>query len=974
MSRILLFCFVLVLTAGLRAHGSSTESVFTGVTAKGERVFGVLYVEGKVWVVDEIVQHADGWQDLLSRRYAQDRKSAQTILDTIQQKFLHLQIVNPTLDLQPNPAVLKGGSLWPTTQAWDWEWEKRYSQWLSENMTSDFYSKYGIATDCADVAYAARWIFARINGLPAANRLSGSGVLLTNQSLRTEWAQLPTAKNWFEDKRFRAALNYLLNQTYTHTLMRDSYPVAITTENFLPGVHYLDLRELSGHTQLVHRREDDQGILPYMIIESTIPRKVRVLNKSLFWGTEQAKKNQSGFLRIRWPLVKNNAYSLANSEKMPGYSLEQYSPDFIREKDRPYSVEILLRLNPNLNFAKLAESGYQNLIHMFQARVDVVEEGFRQCSKPSCPGDSQLYEDWSTPSRDKRLLEMTNQLELLSNLPFPDQIRDDIQKIKNQALSSVAISLANETFTLKALIFAWKNKLFSSDPNDEPGIRWGLAPEFFANKLQRDLNKVLSQRKLKISREGDNLLKRDLIVSGKYCEHFSQEHCLRFTQNELPKPFQLLGKTKSLQQWLEFSLWLNSDPLQTPANQWGALQEGAKFQRLTDDVKLFKVSKDGIGYLEMKSGERQMGTIGSHGIENEPLPSSFHWINLDEDTSTAWAISDQQLLHYDFKTRIQNIFALPATGEATVLSADSSQILLRIQDSIWNLKLENGDLKTLWNAAVSSSRFFESQVLLGKIGDQWTLFDFSTSVPRVIPTNEDLSSAFVFKNTNLHIGLLVNNKSIFINKENGVLTDVSSLGLVAKWSDGLSRALVYNPSPKLWSLLSLDSNFNIVSSEKLSKWVITHGNFFVAFNTEFVPSIYHLKGEDFAQILPLADEAGPAFTPWESLPWTLMKLKTADDTYRLRNLENSQILYEGKPIYVITEQSTQTYAFSLVEGQRETPLISLKNPKKPALMTGEFFSGGRITSFLDAAQQKISINRGLILSYQGFKFWVEFQQ
>jgi hypothetical protein len=83
MSRILHFYFVLVLTAGLRAHGSSTESVFTGVTAKGERVFGVLYVEGKVWVVDEIVQHADGWQDLLSRRYAQDRKSAQTIRDKI---------------------------------------------------------------------------------------------------------------------------------------------------------------------------------------------------------------------------------------------------------------------------------------------------------------------------------------------------------------------------------------------------------------------------------------------------------------------------------------------------------------------------------------------------------------------------------------------------------------------------------------------------------------------------------------------------------------------------------------------------------------------------------------------------------------------------------------------------------------------------------------------------------------------------
>ena len=47
--------------------------------------------------------------------------------------------------------------------------------------------------------------------------------MLTHETYRASWARLPKDPDWTKDKRFRAVLDNLLNTTYTHTLMRDSY-------------------------------------------------------------------------------------------------------------------------------------------------------------------------------------------------------------------------------------------------------------------------------------------------------------------------------------------------------------------------------------------------------------------------------------------------------------------------------------------------------------------------------------------------------------------------------------------------------------------------------------------------------------------------------------------------------------------------------------------------------------------------------
>ena len=51
---------------------------------------------------------------------------------------------------------------------WTVEEEVRFGKWVEKNITEDFFIRYKIPVDCADVPYAVRWIYARIAHLPAS--------------------------------------------------------------------------------------------------------------------------------------------------------------------------------------------------------------------------------------------------------------------------------------------------------------------------------------------------------------------------------------------------------------------------------------------------------------------------------------------------------------------------------------------------------------------------------------------------------------------------------------------------------------------------------------------------------------------------------------------------------------------------------------------------------------------------------------
>lgn len=371
-----------------------------------------------------------------------------------------------------------GANLWVATNAWDLSWETKYSQWLDETGTADFLANHGIATDCADVAYAYRWIFARINGLPAANHLAGTKDLFTNGSVKKEWALLPKDPEWHKDQRFMAALNYLLENTYTHTLMGDVYPVAIDRQ-FISGgaIHMVLLDPGTGHTEPFSRVVlDPKSPSPIQVMASTTPREVRQLSVYgfQFWGGDLVDKSHM-FSRFLWAEQSGDIWKIVDRTKMPGFSLEQFDPHF-KDNYADEGEAIIRRLMPD--WAPDPQGSMRELVHQLllklRVRRQIVEDGFKYCSTHNdCVPGKAGWESWSTPTRDAAIGRLFTAIEQLSNDSACDsQCTDEYNKHESDKIADVD---GSEVLVRDAQS-AWANNKVSSDPRDPIAKRWGREP------------------------------------------------------------------------------------------------------------------------------------------------------------------------------------------------------------------------------------------------------------------------------------------------------------------------------------------------------------------------------------------------------------------------------------------------------------------------------------------------------------------
>ncbi|MES2856969.1 MAG: hypothetical protein V4692_13965, partial [Bdellovibrionota bacterium] len=335
----------------------------------------------------------DGWQDPVWREAYPTEMQASARLKQIGARWF----ANRTQLLElPRVATstVAENPLWKVTQAWSWEWEQKYADWVTENADPQFFVKYGIATDCADVAFSLRWIFARIHGLPAAVRLAGTGAMVTQDTIRNDWLKYPQNETWFLDRRFLKAIDYVMSNTYTHTLEPDSYPIAITQQTLLPGTHYLMISGRSGHTLFVHRTYHGQNShLPIRMMASTVPRSVRSLYEQDFWMSDQPVRKMGGFLRFRWPVrAENGTTTIVSRERMSFYSLEQYEPA-IMNGETSFAMALLKRLDPGFSPTTWIRAAIKDLGDQIDSRKKVVEDGFAICSVKSCAPGTAEYED-----------------------------------------------------------------------------------------------------------------------------------------------------------------------------------------------------------------------------------------------------------------------------------------------------------------------------------------------------------------------------------------------------------------------------------------------------------------------------------------------------------------------------------------------------------------------------------------------------
>lgn len=320
------------------------------------------------------------------------------------QKFL--TETRPSRDVQEIPFT--DTPLWPLTKNfWTWDDEQGFSTWMGQTITPDFLVGSGIRVDCADFYITLRWIYAHDHGLPAANTLAGSGRLFGSWQTPTVWQNLPTDSDWRKDKRFKAALLYLLDNSYTHSLLKDLYPVALTRQYLTPGAVNLYLRGDTGHTQPLIA----VGANPHCPDSTGCLLSV--------WGNEPADEkvyltapyilnlksiDEGGFLRYRWPTLTSTGWKLTPASQMPGYSLEQYQfPNLAN-----FEFENIVYKNLGIGQDEVYQAILKGLSleKLLLLRLEVTVMGYFVCHVQICPEGSSLYNDYSTPSRDQRIRDL----------------------------------------------------------------------------------------------------------------------------------------------------------------------------------------------------------------------------------------------------------------------------------------------------------------------------------------------------------------------------------------------------------------------------------------------------------------------------------------------------------------------------------------------------------------------------------------
>jgi hypothetical protein len=362
--------------------------------------------------------------------------------------------------------------LWtPAKNDWSEDDENKFATWFKKNASTTMAVGGGLEFDCADFGLLGRWIYAHDNKLPMMTSLAGSGKLFGHFSESKNWVNLPTDNDWKKDERFKAAMRYLFDSTYTHSIFNDLYPIKINKNYLTPGSIILTLRSgNTGHTQVVY----DVGMQSYCGADCI----------SVLYGNEPSReyayKTQAdiryhestggGFLRWRWPQLKNGKWQLAPKASMPGYSLEQYDQTGLSyDEFNNYVYESLgFKVEPNRKAYSLANS----LSHDLNDRLTTTAQGTIFCYYQFCDPQGTVFDQYSTPSKDKRFREKRDQLLRLLDYLTPDEQLDLISLFKRDifiGLSGVPVTAADYIFNANGI-----SDRMSSNPSTSFEQRWGL--------------------------------------------------------------------------------------------------------------------------------------------------------------------------------------------------------------------------------------------------------------------------------------------------------------------------------------------------------------------------------------------------------------------------------------------------------------------------------------------------------------------
>lgn len=444
--------------------------------------------------------------------------------------------------------ALDGGAVWWPRAAWDATTEDQYSAFVEHlfdaplegektwpvldlllrdperNLLYDHHAPgeeaaLRLGPDCADLPYTLRAYFAWRLGLPFGFRGCDRGAI--GRPPRCEAVQSPHAPEVVAPglegaARFSAFARRVLGnvvqsangRTHPDDSETDLYPVALTRETLRPGTVFADPY---GH-MLVLARWVPQGVDGAGRLIGAESQPDATVGRRTFWRgsflfTPDTRQVGAGFKA--WRPVRfapdtgsveplDNA-RLAQARAVPRWSRQQYDAPLDAWYDR---IEALA--NPRPRDARVAMRAIVDALEeAVVRRVTSVQNGEDfQRTRPTVipmPSGAAIFqtagpwEDYSTPSRDLRLL-----IALDATLRFPAVVRgaparfqvaaQDAEATERALTSELAAALAARSFaytrsdgspwrlSLADIVARQRAFEVAYNPNDCPEVRWG-APE-----------------------------------------------------------------------------------------------------------------------------------------------------------------------------------------------------------------------------------------------------------------------------------------------------------------------------------------------------------------------------------------------------------------------------------------------------------------------------------------------------------------
>ncbi len=400
---------------------------------------------------------------------------------------------------------------------WTVEEEHQFAKWVEETITEDFFIRHKIPTDCTDAVYAIRWIYARINHLPAA-ATTKDGKWIGHWS--TDWKHLPTDPEWHKDGRFKAILLNLLSETWTGTLPLDTYPIHISPDSVTPGTVFFMTESHAG--LIAHVSLDGSQAHPLQTWESMLPVKVQKLSLRNFYSPRPDFLTCSGLVKFRWPVYENGEWNYLPVKAHPFYSEEQYGSDFYRGYT-DFTEAVGKRIDPT-DYDPLEKMVrvMGTITRLLWDRVPMVLTGYQQCRRGGCPEGSDLREIHMTSGRDGMVVLLMDHLsEIIALTPLD-------KEMAKKRMKAISIDISKK----RSITFydVYQNYLWlSTRPEDSIEARWGLKKcEMISTQVRATKNSIAFIERTYRKRDSDYAdfsIRQQQYLLQKLEEEFIQSAC-----------------------------------------------------------------------------------------------------------------------------------------------------------------------------------------------------------------------------------------------------------------------------------------------------------------------------------------------------------------------------------------------------------------------------------------------------------------